>query len=232
MKLQFYLQKYIVILGMFILIVSGTSCQEQGTTEAKIEKAVILSNAPFYSGTIHFTQLPTPENPNYDLIVDFTITFKPDSNGNWPKIDFDPPIYSTNIEQINTARVEWGMAGAYSDSLLMSRTVPRKVLFGTTSHYILDTLIHLTGEVTRSYRITMPSSTFSQYAQTSNMGDLHLGLNVFFNGAKLTENPSLNDILYKTDYSSSEYIEYIPATGKIYYVSEGTPQKPSFKIIP
>ena len=163
--------------------------------------------------------------------MDFTATFRPDSNGNWPKIDFDPPTYSTNLEQINTARVDWGMSACYSDSILNGRAVPKKVLFGTTSHYILDTLIHLAGEVTRSYRITMPSSAFSQYEQTSDMGDLRLILHINFDGARLLENPSLNDILYKTDYASLEYIEYIPTTGRIYYVSEGAPQNPALKII-
>ena len=232
MKLRSYLHRYIIIALTFVLIISGTSCQEQGSTEAKEEQEPILSNAPFYSGTIRFTQLPTPAKPNVDLIVDFTITFKPDSNGNWPKIDFDPPTYSPNLEQINTVRVDWAMGGAYSDSLLWSKTVPKKVLFGMTSRYILDTLIRLNGEVSRSYRITIPSSAFSQYAQTSDLGDLHLGFSMNFNGQKLPKNPSLNDILYKTDYSSSEYIEYIPVTGRIYYVSEGAPQNQSLKIIP
>lgn len=234
MKPRSNLHRSMIIPLMFVLTVSiiiGTSCQEQGATEVEEEQALILSSAPFYSGTIRFTQLPTPANPNHDLIVDFTIMFRPDSNGNWPKIDFDPPTYSTNLEQINTAKVAWGMAACYSDSIMNNRAVPQKVLFGMTSRYILDTLIHLAGEVTRSYRIIMPSSVFSQYAQTSDMGDLHLSLNVFFNGAKLLENPSLNDILYKTDYSSIEHIEYTPATGRIYYVSEGAPQNPSLTII-
>ncbi|MFZ2324559.1 MAG: hypothetical protein WAV89_12795 [Ignavibacteriaceae bacterium] len=234
MKPHSYLHKLMIIPLMFILalsIIIGTSCQKQGPTQVEVEQAPIQSNAPFYSGTIRFTQLPTPANPNIDLIVDFTATFRPDSNGNWPMIDFDPPTYSTNLEQINTGMVKWGISISYSDSILNGRAVPKKVLLGMTSRYILDTLIHLTGEVTRSYRITIPYSTFSQYAQTSDTGDLYISLNVFFNGAKLHENSSLNDILYKTDYSSIEHIEYTPATGRIYYASEGAPQNPALKII-
>ena len=234
MKPRSYLHRLMNVPLLFILTLSiliGTSCQKQGSTQVEVEQTPIQSSAPFYSGTIRFTQLPTPANPNIDLIVDFTVTFRPDSNGNWPKIDFDPPTYSTNLEQINTARVDWGMAACYSDSIVNGRAVPQKVLFGTTSSYIIDTLIHLAGEVTRTYRITMASSAFSQYAQTSNMGDLHLILHINFDGAKLLENSSLNDILYKTDYNSSEYIEYTPATGRIYYISEGAPQNPSLTII-
>jgi len=231
MKLRSYFHKSTIIPSMFVLtlIVMDTSCQKQGATQVEEKQAPILGSAPFYSGTIRFTQLPTPTNPNHDFVVDFTVTFRPDSNGNWPKIEYDPPIL--NAQRINTARVHWGVAACYSDSILNGRVFPQKVLFGTTSHYILDTLIHLDGEVTRSYQITIPSSAFSPYGQTSDMGDLHLILNIYIGGAKLTENPSLNDILYSPDYLSTEHIEYTLTTSRIFYVSEGSPQKPSFTIV-
>lgn len=214
----------IFLIVITILFISG--CKKD-ITQSEGDQIPIESNIPFYVGKIQFTQLPTATQPDLDIIIDIAVTFKRNKNGNWPIIEKD----NGSNEQINSVRVNWGIAGCYSDSIFNQRVVPKEVLFGTTYHYFLDTLIHLNDEINRDYRITIPSPLFSKYKLTSEAGDLSLVLELYFNGQKLLENSTENDILYKTEYQSIEHIEYTPVNERIYYVSVGAPDDPPFTII-
>ncbi|MBK7104549.1 MAG: hypothetical protein IPH62_04635 [Ignavibacteriae bacterium] len=211
-----------LLIAITILFISGC---KKNITQSEGDQIPIESNIPFYVGKIKLTQLPTATQPDLDMLIDLAVTFKRDKNGNWPIID------EKNNEQINSVRIAWTIAGCYSDSTYNERIVPEEVLFGTTNHSILDTLINLTDELTRNYRIVIPSSLFSQYKQTSEVGNMSLSLDLYFNGQKLLENSTENDILYKTEYQSIEHIEYTPVNERIYYISVGTPDSPPFTII-
>ncbi|MGK9370194.1 hypothetical protein ACSSWA_14955, partial [Melioribacter sp. Ez-97] len=169
------------------------------------------------TGTIRFTQLPTSDNPDLDVIIDMNVTFEPDSNGYWPA------LYN---REINVVTVRWRCKVCYEDSAVYDGIV-NEMLYISDFHTIDSLGLTSSKKIDRSYRFTVPSSYYSNYPQISEKGYLYIIASVVFEG-KIVSRDSLNGLTY----SCAEIIEYVPAIGRIKHYNIYTLIESPFTVIP
>jgi hypothetical protein len=202
------------IIAILFLVIR---CEENTTTETEPVIPEREPGTPFYTGTIRFTQLPTSDNPDLDVIIDMNVTFEPDSNGYWPA------LYN---REINVVIVKWGWQVCYEDSAVYDGYV-NEMLYNSDFHTIDSLGLTSSKKIDRSYRFTIPSSYYSNYPQISEKGYLYIIACIDFEGKIVSY-----DSLHGLTYSCFEIIDYVPATGRITRRTGYTNIESPFTVIP